>query len=63
MVSGAVVDAAGDPLPGVQVTLAGERIDMVFRTEGDGNYRFALVPPGPYALEAALSGFGTREMR
>jgi iron complex outermembrane receptor protein len=63
-VSGTVSDTTGGALPGVTVTLAarpggGARTSV---TNADGRYAFEGVPPGDYALQAALSGFGSREV-
>ena len=56
VVSGKVTDATGTPLPGVPVTLAGERGSKEAVTDGSGTYRFALVQPGPYVVTAAMEG-------
>ena len=61
IVVGRAVDSNGDPMPGVTVTLAGERGDKVAITDTDGAYRFALVTPGPYTVRGALDSYGTAE--
>ena len=61
VVSGKVTDAGGAALPGVMVTLTGDRGSNNVVTDGEGNYRFALLPPGAYKLQAALEGFTTAE--
>lgn len=58
--TGRVTDSTGAALPGVTVevrspALMGVRTDV---TNGDGNYRFALLPPGVYEARFNLEGFG-----
>ncbi len=57
-IGGQVVDPGGSPLPGVTVTLSGERGDKFAITEEDGAYRFVGVAPGNYTLIAVLEGLG-----
>ena len=57
-ISGQVVDPGGSPLPGVSVTLSGERGDKFGITNENGNYRFVGVVPGDYTLTASLEGLG-----
>jgi len=47
VVLGRAVDSNGDPMPGVTVTIAGDRGERVAITGEEGGYRFALLPPGP----------------
>src|SRR5688572_2147288 len=61
VITGVVTDASGSPLPGVQVTLEGERAAQVAVTEDDGKFIFGLVVPGNYKVTAALEGFGSQE--
>ena len=61
VITGTVIDASGSALPGVQVTLEGERAAQVAVTSEDGKFVFGLVPPGSYKLTAALEGFGSRD--
>ena len=61
IVVGRAVDSNGDPMPGVTVTLSGERGEKVSITDADGAYRFALVTPGPYTVRGALDSYGTAE--
>ena len=60
-ISGTVVDADGGVLPGVTATA--RNVDTGFTrvavTEGDGRYRLAGLPIGPYELRAELPGFQT----
>src|SRR5256885_8393979 len=51
----------GTPLPGVTIevrspNLQGVRTDV---TDGGGNFRVTLLPPGNYSMNASLSGFNT----
>ncbi len=61
VITGVVTDASGSPLPGVQVTLEGDRAAQVAVTGEDGKFVFGLVPPGGYKVTAALEGFGSKE--
>ena len=61
IVVGRAVDSNGDPMPGVTVTLVGERGEKVTITDADGAYRFALLTPGPYTVKGALDSYGTAE--
>jgi iron complex outermembrane receptor protein/vitamin B12 transporter len=59
-VSGVVLDQLGARLPGVTVTLVGERQDAGNSTSGsDGGYSFSNVATGRYRVRAELSGFET----
>ena len=57
-ISGQIVDPGGSALPGVSVTLSGERGDKFGITDENGNYRFVGVTPGDYTLTATLEGLG-----
>lgn len=62
---GTVTDASGASLPGVTVdvrspALQGVRNDI---TTSDGNYRFALLPPGVYEVTFVLDGFASESRR
>jgi hypothetical protein len=61
VITGTVTDASGSALPGVQVTLEGDRAAQVAVTGEDGKFVFGLVPPGSYKLTAALEGFGSMD--
>lgn len=61
IVVGRAVDSNGDPVPGVTVTLAGERGEKVAIADAQGAYRFALVTPGRYTVRGALDSYGTAE--
>ena len=58
VISGVVTDASGSPLPGVGVTITGNRGNQYAQTGPAGEYRFALLEPGNYTVEAALEGLG-----
>ena len=57
VVTGSTTDAEGSPLPGVLVTLSGDRGDQVVVAGADGSFRFALLPPGSYKVSGQLEGF------
>jgi catechol 2,3-dioxygenase-like lactoylglutathione lyase family enzyme len=61
---GAVSDSSGGVLPGVTVTLGGERLIggvQTFTTDENGSYRFDRLPPGEYLVKFELPGFKTVE--
>ena len=60
-VEGRVLDTTGAVLPGVTVTLAGDRVLVPLPTESarDGVYRFPTLPPGRYTLTFAFPAFET----
>ena len=57
IVQGTVTDASGAPLPGVLVSLAGDRGEQTAITDAEGSYRFAGIVPGNYTVRAVLEGF------
>jgi hypothetical protein len=61
VITGVVTDVSGAALPGVAVTLEGERGTFDTVTGEDGDFLFALVVPGSYRLVAALEGFDAQE--
>jgi hypothetical protein len=61
ILTGSVTDASGQVLPGVMVTLTGNRGSTEQVTDENGAYRFALVPPGEYTVTASLEGFRPSE--
>jgi len=58
---GTVKDDTGAVLPGVTVTITGEKIvgAQTTVTNPEGFYRFIALPPGSYDLAFSLSGFAT----
>lgn len=63
-ITGAVSDTSGAVLPGVNVTVSGERLiggAQVQVTDAAGAYRFDRLPPGAYQLKFELAGFRTVE--
>ena len=61
IVAGKVTDASDTTLPGVTVSIEGDRGKTTVFTEDDGSYRFVLLPPGSYLVRAELSGFGASQ--
>ncbi len=57
-IGGQVTDPGGSPLPGVSVTLGGDRGERFTVTDENGSYRFVGVAPGDYTLKAELEGLG-----
>ena len=63
-IAGSVADASGAILPGVVVSLTGERLIggvQTQTTDANGNYRFDRLPPGTYRVKFDLPGFRTVE--
>jgi hypothetical protein len=63
-IAGNVTDTSGAVLPGVTVSLSGERLiggTQVQTTGVDGNYRFDRLPPGTYQVKFEMQGFRTIE--
>ena len=59
-IAGTVTDASNLVLPGVTVTLTGERLiggPQTQVTDSTGTYRFDRLPPGSYHLKCELQGF------
>jgi hypothetical protein len=71
IVAGTVLDAAGVPLAGVRLTLAGtpdggvgtKPIERRAGTDREGRFRIAALTSGAYALTAAKRGFAPAEVR
>lgn len=61
IIEGKIMDAEGDPLPGVSLTLESKSLMGVRAAVSDqnGNYRFPALPPGVYTITATLDGFTT----
>jgi hypothetical protein len=61
---GSVSDSSGGVLPGVVVTVGGERLIggvQSFTTDVNGAYRFDRLPPGEYLVKFELPGFRSVE--
>ena len=56
-ITGVVSEASGTVLPGVVVTLTGDRGSQTAVTGPDGSYRFGLITPGSYELSAEMDSF------
>lgn len=57
-IEGRALDAQGGALPGVTVTLTGPQGTKTAITDAEGNYRFAVLPPGGYEVHGVLEGLG-----
>ncbi|MBV9083593.1 MAG: TonB-dependent receptor [Acidobacteriaceae bacterium] len=62
-IAGSIKDPTGAVLPNAAVTLKNVNTGVTLNTtsNGDGQYRFALVPPGTYTIDVAAPGFQTAE--
>jgi hypothetical protein len=60
-IAGKIMDESGVGLPGVEVTLSGERLQLkrTIITNEHGIYVFSGIPAGRYSVKAELSGFNT----
>jgi hypothetical protein len=61
-ITGTVTDASGAVLPGVTVTLTGEKLiggAATMTSDAAGVYRFDRLPPGAYTVKFELQGFKT----
>jgi hypothetical protein len=59
-ITGVVTDASGALMPGVTITLTGERLiggPQTQVTDSDGSYRFDRLVPGNYDMKFELQGF------
>jgi hypothetical protein len=59
-INGHVTDTTGGALPGVTVTATNTEtgLNRTEVTDGKGEFRFNLLPPGRYRVDAELSGMG-----
>jgi hypothetical protein len=65
-ITGVVADTSGGILPGVTVSLSGDKLIGGVQTkvtDNAGNYRFDRLPPGDYNVKFELQGFKTVERR
>ncbi len=63
--TGTVIDQDGQPLPGVTVSLTSDDLiggAQIKVTGEKGDFKFILLPPGNYHVEASLDGFMTNEV-
>jgi hypothetical protein len=63
-ITGVVADTSGGILPGVTVSVSGEKLIGGVQTQvtdASGNYRFDRLPPGSYNVKFELQGFKTVE--
>jgi hypothetical protein len=61
-IAGLVTDGSGAVLPGVTVEVSSPALIEKVRSavsDGTGQYRIVALPPGPYAISYALTGFNT----
>ena len=59
-ITGSVTDSGGAVLPGVTISLSGERLiggAQTQVTDATGGYRFDRLPPGTYRVKFELQGF------
>lgn len=60
--AGTVLEEAGQPLPGVEVTISSPALispQLSRITNEQGLFRFPYLPPGTYSLIAKMAGFNT----
>ncbi len=57
VVAGRVIDATGEPLPGVNVVLLGTTYGAA--SAADGTWRIGAAPAGSYRIQASIVGFAT----
>jgi hypothetical protein len=61
-IQGTVTDEAGAPLPGVTVSISSAALIGAKSaiSDGDGDYKFLVLPPGDYSVAFNLPGFQAR---
>jgi hypothetical protein len=57
VVKGVITDDSGAVIPAASVVLSGNGISRNAKTQTDGSYSFAGLPPGQYTISVALTGF------
>ncbi|MGH9467307.1 MAG: carboxypeptidase regulatory-like domain-containing protein, partial [Terriglobales bacterium] len=64
-IAGLVTDPSGAAIPGATVTLVNTQTGAIktVSTGVRGDYRFSLLPPGTYTVEAKATGFAPRKAR
>lgn len=55
ILTGRVIDPAGVPIPGAQVSLAGTA--FASSSAADGSFRFEKLPPGRFVVDVVTAGF------
>ncbi len=60
---GSVVDPAGQPIPGVTVTVSGIGAPRIQQSNAQGEFRFLGLDPGDHGLRAELANFSTIEFQ
>src|SRR5207237_1340362 len=63
-IEGRVLDPNGAVVPNSNVTAKNQNtgLEKTATTDTDGNYRIILLPPGPYTVSVAASGFSTKSV-
>ena len=58
-IQGRVADSDGSALPGATVSVTGQNMmgEKISITDGEGFFRFPMIPPGQYEIAASLAGF------
>jgi hypothetical protein len=61
-IRGMVVDPAGGAIAKAKVSIAAEDrgLTRAAETDGEGEFRFALLPPGTYRIRTEAAGFTTK---
>ena len=60
-IRGTVVDDDGNPLSGVQVEAKHASQVRIAKTGKDGQFRFSMIPPGPYKVRFTLPKYSEVE--
>ncbi len=65
VVTGTIFDTSGAVVPNADVTLTnvGTNIAQNGKSGSDGQYRFALVPPGMYLVDVKAGGFAEKQVK